>query len=135
MHSPLLVLQPLNFEREPATFPGDDRKRVERQYLRFAGVGVQYAFTILILTLAGIWLCGPRRSAARAPAALRLLAPLFSAAAGAARPRARPRPPPRAAPHVAPHAPPPPPPPAPPPPTPTPAPHTPPHLWALVVVG
>ncbi|HMC04318.1 MAG TPA: AtpZ/AtpI family protein [Actinomycetota bacterium] len=56
MHSPLLVLQPLNFEREPATFPGDDRKRVERQYLRFAGVGVQYALTILILTLAGIWL-------------------------------------------------------------------------------
>ena len=56
MHSPPLVRQPLHFEREPATFPGDDRKRVERQYLRFAGVGVQYALTILILTLAGIWL-------------------------------------------------------------------------------
>lgn len=46
----------LPLERIPATFPGDDRKRVERQYLRFAGVGVQYAATILILTLAGIWL-------------------------------------------------------------------------------
>ena len=56
MHSPGLVLQPTDFEREPATFPGDDRKRVERQYLRFAGVGVQYALTILVLTLAGIWL-------------------------------------------------------------------------------
>ena len=56
MHSPLLVLQPLNFEREPATFPGDDRKRVERQYLRFAGVGVQYGLTILFMTLLGIWL-------------------------------------------------------------------------------
>jgi F0F1-type ATP synthase assembly protein I len=56
MHSPSLALQPLHFEREPATFPGDDRKRVERQYLRFAGVGIQYALTILVLTLAGIWL-------------------------------------------------------------------------------
>jgi F0F1-type ATP synthase assembly protein I len=56
MHSPGLVLQPLRFEREPATFPDDDRHRVDRQYLRFAGVGVQYALTILILTLAGIWL-------------------------------------------------------------------------------
>ena len=46
----------LSLERIPTTFPGDDRKRVERQYLRFAGVGVQYAATILILTLAGIWL-------------------------------------------------------------------------------
>ena len=26
------------------------------EYLRFAGVGVQYALTILVLTLAGIWL-------------------------------------------------------------------------------
>jgi F0F1-type ATP synthase assembly protein I len=45
-------------ERTPATFPGDDRKRVERQYLRFAGVGVQYAATILVLTLLGIWVDG-----------------------------------------------------------------------------
>jgi F0F1-type ATP synthase assembly protein I len=29
---------------------------VERKYLRFAGVGVQFALTILLLTLAGIWL-------------------------------------------------------------------------------
>lgn len=43
-------------ERTPTTFPGDDRKRVEGQYLRFAGVGVQYALTILVLTMAGIWL-------------------------------------------------------------------------------
>ena len=43
-------------ERMSATFPGDDRKRVEAKYLRFAGVGVQYALTILILTMAGIWL-------------------------------------------------------------------------------
>ena len=46
----------LPLERIPTTFPGDDRKRVERQYLRFAGVGIQYAGTILILTLLGIWL-------------------------------------------------------------------------------
>jgi F0F1-type ATP synthase assembly protein I len=45
----------LPLERIPATFPGDDRKRVERQYLRFAGVGVQYAGTILLVTLLGIW--------------------------------------------------------------------------------
>ncbi len=29
---------------------------MERKYLRFAGVGVQFALTILLLTLAGIWL-------------------------------------------------------------------------------
>jgi F0F1-type ATP synthase assembly protein I len=46
----------LPLERIPATFPGDDRKRVERQYLRFAGVGVQYAVTLVVLTLFGIWL-------------------------------------------------------------------------------
>jgi F0F1-type ATP synthase assembly protein I len=45
-------------ERKPATFPGEDRNRVERQYLRFAGVGVQFALTILLLTLVGIWLDG-----------------------------------------------------------------------------
>lgn len=45
-------------ERKPATFPGDDRRRVERKYLRSAGVGVQFALTILLLTLAGIWLDG-----------------------------------------------------------------------------
>jgi F0F1-type ATP synthase assembly protein I len=45
-------------ERKPATFPGDDRKRVERQYLRYAGVGVQFAVTFTLLTLFGIWLDG-----------------------------------------------------------------------------
>ena len=39
-------------------FPEDDRKRVERKYLRFAGVGIQFALTILFLTLLGIWLDG-----------------------------------------------------------------------------
>jgi F0F1-type ATP synthase assembly protein I len=46
----------LPLERIPTTFSGDERKRVERQYLRFAGVGVQYAATILVLTLLGIWI-------------------------------------------------------------------------------
>jgi len=45
-------------ERKPATFPGEDRNRVERQYLRFAGVGVQFTLTILLLTVFGIWLDG-----------------------------------------------------------------------------
>jgi F0F1-type ATP synthase assembly protein I len=45
-------------ERTLATFPGDDRKRVERQYLRFAGVGIQFAVTIALLTFLGIWLDG-----------------------------------------------------------------------------
>jgi F0F1-type ATP synthase assembly protein I len=52
------IARPFPLERTPATFPGDDRKRVERSYLQFAGVGVQYAATILALTLAGIWLDG-----------------------------------------------------------------------------
>jgi len=47
---------PVRVERTLKTFPGDDRKRVERSYLRFAGVGVQFAATILVLTLLGIWL-------------------------------------------------------------------------------
>jgi hypothetical protein len=51
------------FERTPTTFPGDDRKRVERQYLRFAGVGMQYALTILLLTVAGIWADGKLETA------------------------------------------------------------------------
>jgi F0F1-type ATP synthase assembly protein I len=48
--------QSLHLERKPATFPEDDRRRVERKYLQFAGVGVQFAAIILVLTLAGIWL-------------------------------------------------------------------------------
>lgn len=61
MHPPVMVAsagQYLTVERKPATFPGDDRKRVERKYLQFAGVGVQFALTILVLTLLGIWLDG-----------------------------------------------------------------------------
>ena len=46
----------LPLERTHATFPGDDRSRVERQYLRFAGVGIQYALTVLVMTGIGIWL-------------------------------------------------------------------------------
>ena len=46
----------LPLERIPTTFPGDDRQRVERQYLRFAGVGVQYALTVLVMTVVGMWL-------------------------------------------------------------------------------
>jgi F0F1-type ATP synthase assembly protein I len=53
----------LPLERIPTTFPGDERKRVERQYLRFAGVGFQYAATILVMTLLGIWLDGRADSA------------------------------------------------------------------------
>ncbi len=48
----------LHPERKPASFPGEDRKRVERKYLRFAGVGIQFTLTILLLTLLGIWLDG-----------------------------------------------------------------------------
>lgn len=40
------------------TFPREDQKRVERKYLRFAGVGVQFGLTIFLLTLLGIWLDG-----------------------------------------------------------------------------
>lgn len=43
-------------ERKHPTVPGDERRKVEKKYLRFAGVGIQFAMTILLLTLAGIWL-------------------------------------------------------------------------------
>ena len=46
----------LSPERIPTTFPEDERKRVEQKYLRFAGVGIQYAATILVMTLIGIWI-------------------------------------------------------------------------------
>jgi F0F1-type ATP synthase assembly protein I len=49
---------PLHPERKLATFPGEDRRRVERKYLQFAGVGIQFALTILLMTLLGIWLDG-----------------------------------------------------------------------------
>ena len=34
----------------------DDRKRVERSYFRFAGVGVEYFATLAVLALLGVWL-------------------------------------------------------------------------------
>jgi|GEM_PF-3138753 len=34
----------------------DERGRVERSYLRYAGVGVQYGLTVLFMSLLGIWL-------------------------------------------------------------------------------
>lgn len=43
------------FPRKPATFPREDQQRVERKYLRYAGVGVQFGLTIFLLTLLGIW--------------------------------------------------------------------------------
>ena len=33
----------------------DERGRVERSWLRYAGVGVQYGMTILFVSLLGIW--------------------------------------------------------------------------------
>lgn len=58
MPAPVGIGQSLHPERKLATFPGDDPNRVERKYLRFAGVGIQYTLTILLLTLLGIWLDG-----------------------------------------------------------------------------
>lgn len=46
----------LPLERIPATFPGHDRNRVERQWFRFGAVGFQYFLTILAMTGIGIWL-------------------------------------------------------------------------------
>jgi len=48
----------LHAGRRPATLPGEDRHQTERKYLRFAAVGIQYTITILLLTLAGIWVDG-----------------------------------------------------------------------------
>lgn len=45
-------------ERNPLMPRDDDRRRVERSYLRFAGVGVEFAATIVVLTVLGIWLDG-----------------------------------------------------------------------------
>ncbi len=41
-----------------ATQSQDEKKRVERSYLKFASVGIQFAAAILIFTYAGIWLDG-----------------------------------------------------------------------------
>lgn len=45
-------------ERNAVTPGDDDRRRVERSYLRFAAVGVQFAASIFLLTILGIWLDG-----------------------------------------------------------------------------
>jgi len=44
------------FSEEPATSQREKDRRVERSYLRHAGVGVQFGLTILIFVLGGIWL-------------------------------------------------------------------------------
>jgi F0F1-type ATP synthase assembly protein I len=44
--------------RNPLVAPGNDPKRVERGYFRFAEVGVQFAATVVVLILAGIWADG-----------------------------------------------------------------------------
>jgi F0F1-type ATP synthase assembly protein I len=44
--------------RHPVTSPDDDHRRVERSYLRFAGVGIEFATTIVVLTVFGIWVDG-----------------------------------------------------------------------------
>jgi F0F1-type ATP synthase assembly protein I len=52
-----LILPP--FRGNLTTFPREDpKRRVERKYLRFAGVGVQFGLTIFLLTLLGIWIDG-----------------------------------------------------------------------------
>jgi F0F1-type ATP synthase assembly protein I len=40
------------------TAPDDDRKRTEQSYLRYAGAGVEFFATIVVLTLLGVWLDG-----------------------------------------------------------------------------
>lgn len=45
-------------ERSPVMPSAEDRRRIERSYLRFTEVGIQFAATILLLTLLGIWLDG-----------------------------------------------------------------------------
>jgi ATP synthase protein I len=50
------IARSVRLQRKSLTFPEDDRNRTERKYLRFAGVGIQFALTILLLTLLGIWL-------------------------------------------------------------------------------
>lgn len=45
-------------ERSPAMPSDDDRRRAQRTYLRFTEVGIQFAATIFLLTLLGMWLDG-----------------------------------------------------------------------------
>ncbi|HLI57006.1 MAG TPA: AtpZ/AtpI family protein [Actinomycetota bacterium] len=46
----------LSPERKVVATPGDDRGRVERSYLRYAGAGFELAAAIFIPTLFGVWL-------------------------------------------------------------------------------
>ncbi|MHC4930630.1 MAG: AtpZ/AtpI family protein [Planctomycetota bacterium] len=66
-HRPFLAGPPAEayppaFSGGPATGPQhgsqEKRRKVERKYLRFAAAGTQYAATILLFTLGGIWLDG-----------------------------------------------------------------------------
>lgn len=50
------IARSLRLQRKSPTFPEDDRKRTERKYLKFAGVGIQFTLTIFLLTALGIWL-------------------------------------------------------------------------------
>jgi hypothetical protein len=43
---------------EVATTLSQDDRRTERKYLRFAGVGIQFAVAIALFTLGGYWLDG-----------------------------------------------------------------------------
>ena len=38
--------------------PDDGARRIERSYLRFIGVGIQFALFLVLPTLLGIWLDG-----------------------------------------------------------------------------
>ena len=45
----------------PATVPqqgSEDRRRTERQYLKYAALGTQFALTITLFALGGMWLDG-----------------------------------------------------------------------------
>ena len=56
---PRTLSSPLS-QRFVTTLPrdGSRERRVERQYLRFAGAGIQFGVTIALFTLGGIWLDG-----------------------------------------------------------------------------
>jgi len=54
---PALILRAFHGSRTTPSHKGD-RKQVERKYLRFAGVGIQFGLTIALFTLGGIWLDG-----------------------------------------------------------------------------
>ena len=37
---------------------GDDRRKTERQYFKYAALGTQFALTITLFSLGGVWLDG-----------------------------------------------------------------------------